>query len=103
MILLLSNWVSLLNSLHTTPLTIHILIVSKHVIDIDRQIIEEKLAAQLRNDDRLSSLVDVFYFEHHVMQAELGGWGGSATESVGYSLEMMSDLRRKGVASHYWV
>ncbi|KAL7510897.1 hypothetical protein ACHAXN_007809 [Cyclotella atomus] len=72
-------------------------------LDIDHQIIEEKLAAQLRNDDRLSSLVDVFYFEHHVMQAELGGWGGSATESVGYSLEMMSDLRRKGVASHYWV
>jgi hypothetical protein len=72
-------------------------------VDIDTSPIENKLAAQLRNDTKLSNLVDVFYYEHHVMQGELlRYWGNSASGSVGDSLEMMSDIRRKGVASHYW-
>jgi hypothetical protein len=72
-------------------------------LDIDTSPIENKLAAQLRNDTKLLNLVDVFYYEHHVMQAELlPSWMSSASGSVGDSLEMMSDIRRKGVASHYW-
>lgn len=81
-----------------------ILILSKQLsVDIDTSPIENKLAAQLRNDTKLSNLVDVFYYEHHVMQGELlPYWRSSASGSVGDSLEMMSDIRRKGVASHYW-
>jgi hypothetical protein len=37
------------------------------------------------------------------MQKELlGSWGRSANGSIGESLEMMADMRAKGVASHYW-
>lgn len=71
--------------------------------DIDNASIENKLADQLRNDANLLKMVDVFYYEHHVMQKELlGAWGKSANGSIGESLEMMADMRAKGVASHYW-
>jgi hypothetical protein len=61
------------------------------------------LASQLRNDANLLKMVDVFYYEHHVMQMELlDSWKDTANGSVGESLEMMADMRAKGVASHYW-
>lgn len=81
----------------------HSIIACTATSDIDNSSIENKLAAQLRGDEELLNLVDVFYYEHHVMQQELlGPWGRSANGSIGESLEMMSEMRQKGVASHYW-
>lgn len=72
-------------------------------LDIDTPAIENELASQLRNDEALLKIVDVFYYEHHVMQKELlGDWKTRVSGTVGESLEMMRDIRAKGVASHYW-
>ena len=73
-------------------------------LDIDSPEIENNLANQLRNDTKISDLVDVFYYEHHVKQKELAGyWRSKMFCSVGGSLQLMSALRAKGVSSHYWV
>ena len=72
-------------------------------LDIDTSSIENKLYYQMRNDANISSLIDVFYYEHHVKQAELKHyWAGSAKGSVGESLKFMNDIRTNGVAAHYW-
>ncbi|KAL7479811.1 hypothetical protein ACHAW6_005531 [Cyclotella cf. meneghiniana] len=72
-------------------------------LDIDTSAIENRLALQLRNDDRLLEIVDLFYVEDHRLQEELlPWWGGSANGSIGESLELMAGLRAKGVVSHYW-
>jgi hypothetical protein len=72
-------------------------------LDIDTSPIENRLVRQLRDDPKLLQIVDVFYFEDHVLQKELSSaWGRSAEGSVGESLELMAKLREKGVASHYW-
>ena len=71
--------------------------------DIDNGPIENKLAVQLKADDKISKLVDLFYYEHHVLQQELmPNWAGTARGSVGESLKMMAEIRTKGVAAHYW-
>jgi hypothetical protein len=72
-------------------------------LDIDTSHIENKLAQQLRDDQELLELVDVFYFEDHRLQQELiGKWKSSAQGSIGESLELMGSLRVRGVSSHYW-
>ncbi|KAL7502180.1 hypothetical protein ACHAWX_000482 [Stephanocyclus meneghinianus] len=72
-------------------------------LDRDTSATENRLALQLRNDDRLLELVDLFYFEDHRLQEELlPWWGRSANGSIGESLELMAGLRAKGVVSHYW-
>jgi hypothetical protein len=73
-------------------------------LDIDTPAIEHVLADQLRTDDDILKIVDVFYYEHHVMQTELlADWKASARGgTVGESLDLMSDIRQKGVAAHYW-
>ena len=77
---------------------------SSHYLPIvDTSSIENPLAYQLKDDNRLSKIVDVFYYEHHVMQQELlPWWGGTASGSVSESLQLMAGIRAKGVASHYW-
>jgi hypothetical protein len=72
-------------------------------IDIDTPVVEAALVEQLREDPALLQLVDQFYFEHHVHQLELSiPWAATMEGSVGGSLELMQDLRRKGIATHYW-
>lgn len=72
-------------------------------LDIDTTLIENRLAMQLRDDPRLLDLVDLFYYEDHRLQAELMPyWMGGARGSIGESLELMTDLRKTGVAAHYW-
>ena len=45
----------------------------------------------------------MFYYEDHVLQEELMPyWKSSAVGNVGESMKLMSDIRAKGVASHYW-
>ena len=72
-------------------------------LDIDTPAVEHALVQQLKNDPSLITLVDQFYFEHHVHQKELSTpWTGTMEGSVGDSLKLMSELRKNGVAAHYW-
>ena len=73
-------------------------------LDIDTSIIEVPLAQQLLASDRLTRLIDQFYFEHHVNIAEMEKWwGNSMSGTIKESLDLMQGLRKKGVASHYWI
>ena len=72
-------------------------------LDIDTPAVEHVLVEQLKNDPSLIILVDQFYFEHHVHQKELASsWTGTMEGSVGGSLKLMAELRKNGVAAHYW-
>jgi hypothetical protein len=73
-------------------------------LDIDTSSIEVPLAKQLLNDTHLHSLVDHFYFEHHVHLKELSPyWGRAVQGTVHESLQLFHQLREKGIAAHYWV
>lgn len=73
-------------------------------LDIDTPAIEGKLAQQLLQDDQLASLIDVFYFEHHVFLPELMPyWGSGVAGSILDSLELFSTLRKRGIGAHFWV
>ena len=74
-------------------------------LDIDDPSIELSLANQLLRNERLHTLVDEFYFEHHVSLLELrdSGWGTNVNGSVGSSLKMFHELRSEGISAHYWV
>jgi hypothetical protein len=73
-------------------------------LDIDTPGIEVPLAQQLLHDTALHGLVDQFYFEHHVMLADLAPWWGNTMRgSVRDSLELFASLREVGVAAHSWV
>ncbi|KAL3803693.1 hypothetical protein HJC23_003747 [Cyclotella cryptica] len=72
-------------------------------LDIDTPSIENRLALQLRNDDKLLELVDLVYFEDHRLQEELLlWWRRSANGRIGGSLELMAGMRAHAIASHYW-
>jgi hypothetical protein len=72
-------------------------------LDIDTPFIEMPLAYQLLESSQLASLVDHFYFEHHVNLREIShDWKDSMTDSVAMSLRLFHSLREKGVAAHYW-
>ena len=73
-------------------------------LDIDTPSVEMPLVQQLLHDARLYSLVDHFYFEHHVHMREIAvHWRASMTGSIKESLEMFQELRRKGISSHFWI
>lgn len=71
-------------------------------LDIDSPANERKLVDQLLNDTQLLSLIDHFYFEHHVNQKELRRFWGAMEESVEESFTIFHELRKKGLASHFW-
>ena len=73
-------------------------------LDIDTAKLELGLARQLEESPELLRLVDVLYFEHHVLLQELASsWGGSMSGSVFSSLDLFSRLRKSGVDTHFWV
>ena len=73
-------------------------------LDIDTSSIELPLARQLLTDDRLSNLIDSFYFEHHVHMQELApNWKKSMQGTMKESLELFYELRKKGIPAHSWV
>ena len=73
-------------------------------LDIDTSSIEIPLAKQLLTDDRLSNLIDSFYFEHHVHMQELApNWKTSMQGTMKESLELFYGLRKKGIPAHSWV
>ncbi len=73
-------------------------------LDIDTADIEVPLTKQLLEDDSINKLVDHFYFEHHVHIGEMGmSWHGHMKGTMQDSFELINGLRKKGVASHFWV
>ena len=79
-------------------------------IDIDTPLVEVELVKQLLEDPGLSSLVDEFYFEHHVHGSpmQFRGWGDLRGQKVSYpgiedSYKIFQNLREKGVRAHSWV
>lgn len=72
-------------------------------LDIDTPQLERELAQQLVDYPKLGKLIDHFYFEHHVNQAELRDAWGPATETVADSLNLFYEIRKRGIPAHYWV
>lgn len=73
-------------------------------LDIDTPDIENPLARQLLENERLQEIVDVFYFEHHVLLGELAPyWGSSMRGTLQNSIELFTGLRKAGVDAHSWV
>lgn len=76
-------------------------------LDIDTSSIEFPLARELLEDKDgvYSKIIDQFYFEHHVHLGEMAlakRWYRSMNGTVGESLELFSNLRKKGIPAHYW-
>ena len=74
-------------------------------LDVDTPHLERALAQQLLDEPRLAKLIDHFYFEHHVNQAELiPDWGTRGmTETVADSMNLFSQIRQSGIPAHFWV
>ena len=76
-------------------------------IDIDNTPVEEALLEQLLADSALSSLVDEFYFEHHVLNTPMWHYGWKAgtvtTHTLVHSYDLFSRLRELGIRAHSWV
>jgi hypothetical protein len=73
-------------------------------LDIDTPSVEMELIMEMLEDKRLHSLIDVFYFEHHALVAEMDEhWGDKVDGSIGFSLEVFQTLRKVGIPVHYWI
>jgi hypothetical protein len=70
-------------------------------LDIDTPLVELSLAQQLLKDTELHALVDQFYFEYHVVLKELPEWDGG--DSIYDALHLLTQMREKGIAAHFWV
>lgn len=74
-------------------------------LDIDStSSVEVPLARELLEDKDgvYSKIVDQFYFEHHVHLGELQWIWEPMNGTVGESLELFSNLRKKGIPAHFW-
>jgi hypothetical protein len=65
--------------------------------------LELQLVNQILAQEKLHTKIDHFYFEHHVHTAEMKkAWNKTANGTVKDSLTIFQNLRKLGVASHYW-
>ena len=71
-------------------------------LDIDTPDVEVSMVQQVLDDERYDSLIDHFYFEHHVHLNEMARTWVDMKDSVTNSLQLFQRLREKGIASHYW-
>jgi len=79
-------------------------------LDIDTPEVEVPLVQQLMNDTELHTLIDEFYFEHHVKGSPMQwhGWGDlrrseTPLNDIQDSYELFYYLRKKGIRAHSWV
>jgi hypothetical protein len=73
-------------------------------LDIDTSSVELQLVYQMIQDVRFHNLIDVLYFEHHVMLDEIKqDWKNSSHGSVKYSLELFHQMRSVNIPAHYWI
>jgi hypothetical protein len=73
-------------------------------LDIDTPLVEMALVQQLIDDPELHSLVDVFYFEHHVSIPDFSWiWRmGEYPQTLNDSYEIFGRLRRFGIRASTW-
>jgi len=61
------------------------------------------MVQHLLDSAELRKLVDIFYFEHHVLLNELKySWGKNVEGSVLDSLKLFASLREMGIDAHFW-
>ena len=81
-------------------------------LDIDAPYVEIQLVQQIMKDELLLSLIDEFYFEHHVTGSpmQFRGWGNVSAKAPGVAMgditdsyHIFSTLRKNGVRAHSWV
>ena len=74
-------------------------------LDIDNSIVEMEFVRQLLNSTELHSLVDEFFFEHHVNFQPMNGYWGTQNEpeELPDSYEIFGSLRNVGIRAHGWV
>ena len=69
-------------------------------LDIDTPKVERQIVERIRSEPALFSLIDEFLFEYHLNDsAAPDGAGADGAQAV----RVMSELRQKGVRSHFWV
>ena len=72
-------------------------------LDIDTPWLETLLSNQLLNET-LGKLIDQFYFEKHCHLEELAEfWADTMKGSVKDAMLFFYELRRSGIAAHFWV
>lgn len=72
-------------------------------LDIDTPSIESVLVEELMTDKALLSLVDEFFFEHHVDLPPMHNfWGHPLPGTLADSYHIFSKLRQLGVHAHSW-
>jgi hypothetical protein len=73
-------------------------------LDVDHSDTEMPLVLQLLEDEKFHSMVDHFYFEHHVFLGEMANWWTRSMKgSMKDSFEIFNSLREKGIVSHFWI
>ena len=82
-------------------------------LDIDTSSIEIPLFLQLLEDPAAYNIVDEFIFELHYNCPVMIGWWRNVSIPIGYedkivlsrvdALKKFSELRHKGIRSHFWV
>lgn len=71
-------------------------------VDIDNDPIELAIVQSIMRDPAVYSLVDEFFFEHHVSGNPI--WGGhKKIMNITESYALFSELRHKGIRAHSWV
>jgi len=72
-------------------------------LDIDNPVAEQAIVEQLFSDVSIRSLVDEFYFEHHVDVVDMRpSWGSPQGRVLKDTYDIMIALRRAGVRAHWW-
>jgi hypothetical protein len=73
-------------------------------LDIDARDIERALVQQLLDNNSYSSIVDEFFFEHHVNAVAMHRyWGLQHDETtMRHSYKLFHELRERGIRAHCW-
>ena len=73
-------------------------------IDIDNGPIETALVSQLIASNELMSLVDEFYYEHHVNVGAMHPyWGAGWPGTLADTYAIFNSIRQRGILAHSWV
>ena len=73
-------------------------------LDIDNSAVETRLLEQILENSQLQSLIDEFYFEHHVDVAPMHKyWGAVQGPKLQDTYRILGQLRARGMYAHAWV
>jgi hypothetical protein len=71
-------------------------------LDIDTPVLENALINQILNDSSIHSLIDEFFFEHHVTVNEMLPYWGRPPRQLKDSYVLFRKLRELGIRMHSW-